>query len=89
LILSGYGRGVAAGAFRDYAMDALSDRALFSIYRRASETPLYVIEKKPELANRQGAFAVVTGHGFIPKRGRDLAQTLRILERPRFALAAD
>jgi hypothetical protein len=89
LILSTYGRGVAAGAFRDYAMDALTHRALFSIYRRASEVPLYVIEKKPELARRQGAYAVLTGQGFILKRGHDLAQTLKILDRPRFAIATD
>lgn len=89
LILSIYGRGVAAGAFRDYAMDALRQRALFSIYRRASEVPLYVIEKKPELARRQGAYAVLTGQGFILKRGHDLAQVLRILDRTRFAIASD
>jgi len=86
LILSAYGRGVSAGDWRDYAMDGLSDRALFSIFRRASETPLYQIEKKPYLARRQGEWSILSSHGLVLKRGQDLAQLLRFFDRKRFAL---
>lgn len=79
-ILSIYGRMVAAGEWRDYAMDALPDRAVFSVYRRASEAPLYQIEKCPELARRQGAFCVRAADGRLLKRGHDLEAVLRILE---------
>lgn len=79
-ILSLYGRYVAAGEWRDYAMDALPDRALFSIYRRTSEAPLYQIEKRPDNARRQGAFSVRAAGGQILRRGHDLAQVLRVLE---------
>ncbi|MDX2235798.1 MAG: DUF2794 domain-containing protein [Hyphomonadaceae bacterium] len=89
LILSAYGRGVAAGEWRDYAMDGLADRALFSIYRRASESPLYMIEKKPELARKQGEWSLLSGHGLVLKRGHDLAAVLRFFDRKRFALVAD
>jgi hypothetical protein len=88
-ILSAYGRGVAQGDWRDYAMDALSDRALFSIFRRASEAPLYQIEKRPELARRQGAWAILSGQGLILRRGRDLATLLRFFDRSRFALVGE
>jgi len=50
-----YGRKVAAGEWRDYAIDFLKDRAVFSVYRRSSEVPLYRIEKNPALARKQGA----------------------------------
>jgi hypothetical protein len=86
LILSLYGRGVAAGDWRDYAMDGLPDRALFSIYRRASESPLYLIEKRPELSRRQGQWTLFSAHGLVLKRGHDLAQVLRFFDRKRFAL---
>lgn len=89
LILSAYGRGVSAGEWRDYAMDGLSDRALFSIYRRASEAPVYQIEKKPDLARRQGEWSILSGHGLVLKRGRDLSQLLRFFDRARFALVGD
>ena len=59
LVLSLYGRMVSAGEWRDYAMDALDDRAVFSIFRRASEAPLYQVEKRPALARKQGAFVFV------------------------------
>jgi hypothetical protein len=88
-ILSAYGRGVAQGDWKDYAMDALSDRALFSIFRRASENPLYQIEKRPELANRQGAWAILSAQGMVLKRGRDLATLLRFFDRKRFALVGE
>ena len=88
-ILSAYGRGVAAGDWRDYAMDPLTDRALFSIYRRAHETPLYQIEKRPDLARKQGEWSILSGHGLVLKRGRDLEALLRFFDRQRFALIAD
>lgn len=84
-ILSVYGRMVAAGEWRDYAIDGLSDRALFSIYRRASEAPLYQVEKRPALAARQGAFAVLAGSGLILRRGRELTSVLRVFERRRLS----
>ncbi|HWA01141.1 MAG TPA: DUF2794 domain-containing protein [Caulobacterales bacterium] len=85
-ILSMYGRMVAEGEWRDYAMDALPDRALFSVFRRASESPLYQIEKRPENARRQGAFSVRAHGGLIIKRGNDLLQVLRAIEPKRMRL---
>jgi hypothetical protein len=82
-ILNVYGRQVAAGHWRDYALDFLKDRALFSIYRRNSERPLFVIEKNPKL--RQGQFLVTGQDGRILKRGHDLAAVLRVLE-PKLSL---
>jgi len=79
-ILSVYGRKVAAGEWRDYAMDFLKDRALFSIYARVSDRPLFVIEKNPRLRNRQGQYLVTNQEGRILKRGHDLAQVLRVLD---------
>jgi hypothetical protein len=86
-ILSLYGRFVAAGEWRDYAVDHLKDAAIFSIFRRSAETPLYRIEKRPGLAARQGAWAVVSMTGVILKRGHDLAQILRVFDRQRLRLA--
>lgn len=83
-ILSLYGRMVAAGEWRDYALDGLSDRAVFSIYRRASEVPLYRIEKTPALARKQGAYSVITATGQILKRGKELAQVLKVFDKKRF-----
>ncbi|MGD2131896.1 MAG: DUF2794 domain-containing protein [Maricaulaceae bacterium] len=82
-ILSLYGRMVAAGEWRDYAIDGLKDRAVFSIYRRASEVPLYRIEKRPSLARKQGAFCVVSATGHILRRGRELAQVLKVFDKKR------
>ena len=79
-ILSVYGRKVGAGEWRDYAMDFLKDRALFSIYARVSERPLFVVEKNPKLRNRQGMYMVSNQQGMILKRGHDLAQVLRVLD---------
>lgn len=89
LILRLYGRMVAAGHWRDYAIDALNERAVFSVFRRASEAPLYIIEKRPALAQRQGAYAAATGQGFVLKRGRDLAQVLTAFDKARFGLVTD
>lgn len=79
-ILNLYGRKVADGEWRDYAMDFLRDRALFSIYKRASERPLYVVEKNPKLRNRQGQYVVLSQEGRVLKRGHELATVLRVLE---------
>jgi Protein of unknown function (DUF2794) len=81
LILSLYGRFVAAGEWRDYAMDFSKDMALFAIHRRASEQPLYRIQKNPSLAAKQGLYAVIAPGGLIMKRGNDLEQVLRVLEK--------
>ena len=80
-ILKIYGHKVAAGEWRDYAIDHLKEKAVFSVFRRASEVPLYRIEKQPRLARRQGAYSVVAGTGLILKRGHDLANVLRIFDR--------
>jgi hypothetical protein len=80
-ILDLYGRKVAAGEWRDYAIDFLKDKAVFSIFRRSSEMPIYRIEKSPRLARRQGAYSVVTVTGLILKRGHELDRVLRVLER--------
>lgn len=80
-ILSVYGRKVAAGEWRDYAIDMGRDKAVFSVFRRASEMPLYRIEKSPRLARRQGAYSVITPTGLILKRGHDLARVLGVLEK--------
>lgn len=87
-ILRVYGRKVADGEWRDYAIDHLKDRAVFSVFRRSSEVPLYRIEKQPRLARRQGAYSVVAGTGLIVKRGHDLAQVLRVFDRqPKLVVA--
>ena len=88
-LLGFYGRMVAAGEWRDYAMDALPDRAVFSIYRRASEAPLYQIEKRPENARRQGAWAVIGMGGQILKRAHDLTRVLDVLEPKRLSVVRD
>ncbi len=80
-ILNLYGRGVADGEWRDYAIGFTAQKATFSIYRRASEVPLYRIEKDPSLARRQGTYSIVTPTGLILKRGQELAQVLRVLEK--------
>ena len=81
LILRVYGRMVAAGEWRDYAIDHLKDRAVFSIFRRTTEMPLFRVEKDPALARRQGTYAVVAAGGYIMKRGHDLAQVLTVLDK--------
>ncbi|MBI1391721.1 MAG: DUF2794 domain-containing protein [Alphaproteobacteria bacterium] len=86
-ILNVYGQFVAAGDWRDYAIDHHRDAAIFSIFRRTSEAPLYRIEKRPALARKQGAWVVVTMTGAILKRGHDLAQVLRVFDRQRLRLA--
>ena len=80
-ILDVYGRKVAAGEWRDYAIDMLKEKAVFSVFRRTSESPLYRIEKTPRLSRRQGAYSIVSAGGMILKRGHDLRAVLRILEK--------
>ncbi|MGE0501074.1 MAG: DUF2794 domain-containing protein [Rhizobiaceae bacterium] len=79
-ILRVYGRMVAANEWRDYAIDHLRDRAVFSVFRRTSETPLFQIVKDPRLARRQGVYAVVAAGGAILKRGPDLARVLAVFD---------
>ena len=81
LILNVYGRMVALGEWRDYAIDHRRERAVFSIFRRAAEQPLYRIEKVPRDARRQGAYAVLGMDGRILRRGHELRPVLRVLER--------
>src|SRR6201988_874260 len=76
-----YGRMVAAGEWRDSAIDFLKDKAVFSVFRRSSEMPIYRIEKNPKLARRQGAYSVVSVTGLIIKRGHELERVLRVLDR--------
>lgn len=80
-ILGVYGRMVAAGEWRDYALAFLRDAAVFSVFRRAAEFPLYRIEKQPRLRLRQGMYSVIAADGQILKRGHDLRQVLRIFDR--------
>jgi Protein of unknown function (DUF2794) len=80
-LLNLYGRMVAAGEWRDYAIDFLKDQAQFSVYRRSSEVPLYRIVKTPALARRQGAYSVVAATGLVLKRGAELSRVLRVLDK--------
>lgn len=80
-ILALYGRKVAAGEWRDYAIDFGREKAVFSAFRRASEVPLYRIEKYPKQMRRQGAYSVVTATGLILKRGNELSRVLDVLEK--------
>ena len=81
VIMSLYGRMVAAGEWRDYGISCLQEIAIFSIFRRTAENPLYRVEKRPKLRNRQGQYAIVGIDGQILKRGHDLKTVLRVLER--------
>ncbi len=80
-ILGLYGRMVAAGEWRDYGIAALREVAVFAVYRRTAEQPLYRIEKRPKLRNRQGVYAVIAQNGQVLRRGHDLRTVLRVLER--------
>jgi hypothetical protein len=80
-LLNLYGRMVAAGEWRDYAIDFLRDKAQFSVFRRSSEMPLYRIVKDPALARRQGAYSVVAATGLVLKRGPELSRVLKVLDR--------
>ena len=78
-ILNLYGRMVADGEWRDYSIDFLRDRAVFSVFRRASEVPLYRIEKDPRLARKQGMYSVISAIGLILRRGHELERVLLVL----------
>jgi len=80
-ILGLYGRKVAAGEWRDYAIDFLKDRAVFSVFRRSSEVPIYRIEKNPRLARRQGIYSIISATGHILKRGHELDRVLGALDK--------
>jgi hypothetical protein len=88
-ILRIYGRMVADGEWRDYAIDLMKDRAVFSVFRRSSEMPLYRIEKDPKLARRQGAYSVVATGGMVLKRGHELASVLKVFEKKRHLRLVD
>ena len=81
IILGVYGRMVSAGEWRDYGMSFLKDVAIFSIFRRSAEHPIYRIEKRPKLRNRQGMYCVIGMDGQILKRGHDLKSVIRVFER--------
>jgi len=81
VILSLYGRMVAAGEWRDYGISCLREVAVFSVFRRTAEMPLYRIEKRPKLRSKQGIYAVLGANGQVIKRGHDLKPVLRVLER--------
>lgn len=81
LLLQLYSRKVALGEWRDYAIDMLKDRAVFSVFKRSSEMPLFMIEKNPKLARRQGSWSVTNASGHILKRGHELRQVLQVLEK--------
>ena len=80
-ILTVYGRFVAAGEWRDYGMSFLRDVAVFSIFRRAAEHPIYRVEKRPRLRARQGMYSVIGMDGQILKRGHDLKTVLKVFDR--------
>jgi hypothetical protein len=80
-ILDLYGRKVAEGEWRDYAIDFSPAKAVFSIFRRTSEVPLYRIEKDPKLARKQGAFSVIAATGLILKRGSELKRVIDVLDK--------
>jgi len=80
-ILNLYGRMVADGEWRDYAIDFLRDRAVFSVFRRASEVPIYRIEKDPRLARKQGIYSVISATGLILRRGHELDRVLLVIDR--------
>lgn len=88
-ILRIYSLMVGAGEWRDYAIDHLKDRAVFSVFRRSSEIPLYRIEKNPKLARRQGAFSVIAASGMVLKRGHDLANVLKVFDKPLRVIASN
>jgi uncharacterized protein DUF2794 len=85
-LLNLYGRMVAAGEWRDYGIDGLADAAAFSVFKRTSEAPLYRIEKRPALARRQGAWAVIGQGGLVLRRAHELEQLLRFFDRGRFTV---
>ncbi len=80
-ILNLYGRMVADGEWRDYAIDFMRDRAVFSVFRRSSEMPIYRIEKDPKLTRKQGMYSVISATGMILRRGHELDRVLLAIDR--------
>lgn len=80
-ILRIYGRMVGDGEWKDYAIDHLKDRAVFSIFKRSGDVPLFRIEKNPKLAGKQGAYSIINAHGMILKRGHELPQVLKVFDK--------
>ena len=88
-ILDLYGRMVAAGRWRDYAMDLGRDAAIFACFRRTAERPEYRIEKRPALRQRQGQWALIGENGVVLKRGHELGPVLAPVERKLLKLVAE
>ena len=88
-ILTLYGRMVSAGEWRDYALNFLDEVAVFSIFRRASEMPLFRVEKRPKLRQRQGQYCVIAAGGLVMKRGHELAQVLKVFDKKLLRALAD
>ena len=86
LILRVYGRMVAAAEWRDYAMVGHKDVAEFAVFRRSGDAPLYRIEKRPSLRLKQGQWAVIGEGGLVLRRGRELAQVLRVFDSRKFQI---
>ncbi|MFA1627340.1 DUF2794 domain-containing protein [Rhizobium mongolense] len=76
-----YGRMVGEGEWKDYAIDHLKDKAVFAVFKRSGEMPLFRIEKDPRLAAKQGAYCVINANGMILKRGHDLQQVLKVFNK--------
>jgi len=76
-----YGRMVGEGEWKDYAIDHLKDRAIFSVFKRSGEMPLFRIEKNPKLAAKQGAYSIINTNGMILKRGHELPQVLKVFDK--------
>lgn len=81
MLIQLYSSRVGTGEWRDYALDMLKDRAVFSVFKRASEVPLYTIEKQPKLARRQGAWSITNANGLVLKRGHELKNVLKVLDK--------
>ena len=88
-ILDLYGRMVAAGHWRDYAIELGREAAVFAAFRRSSERPEIRIEKRPDLRTRQGMWALVNEHGMVLKRGHELGAMLAPVERRLMKLIED
>ena len=76
-----YGKMVGDGEWKDYAIDHMRDKAVFSVFKRSGEYPLFRIEKDPKLAAKQGAYSVVSAQGKILKRGQELPQVLKVFDK--------
>ena len=83
-ILRLYGRMVASGDWKDYAIGSGEDAAVFAVFRRTGESPLYRIEKRPDLARRQGAWSVTAQNGVVLRRGQELEQVLKVFDTRKF-----